>query len=66
MTKKRIYKVCVTIRLEEDVIEEIDLLAAEETRTRSQYIENVLRDHIHKISESRDYDYKVAASIGGE
>ena len=47
-------KVSVGMTLDEDLVEKIKLLAEEDDRSFSQYVNLVLREHLNKVEEARD------------
>ena len=52
---KKPYKVKVSVSLDEDIIMEIKKMAENDDRSFSQYINLVLKDHIAKHKENKEW-----------
>lgn len=51
--KDKPYKIKVSVSLDEDTIEKIRILAEQDDRNFSSYINKVLKDHIQTISQKQ-------------
>ena len=51
--KDKPYKIKVPVSLDEDTIEKIRILAEQDDRNFSSYINKVLKDHIQTISQKQ-------------
>lgn len=49
--KEKSYKIKVSVSLDEDIIDEIKILAEQDDRNFSSYINKILKEHIQDLSK---------------